>query len=726
MWLSVGVAILVVLNIFMASFVLARKADKVNTYFAAFTFTAALWMVANYIGSNFKQLAVAGHFAHADFMLGMVAIYFYWMFTLVILQRSNKRSHLAKWQYSLRRYFLVAIILGIVSTLLPSALSITYHDHATVLGYGPLFAWYVLVVGVLACLGVCNMALASRYAKDKLKQQIRLMSTGLATGVVLIIFANIIVPALTDSSGINLLAGNASYLGVVVLASCIFYAIIRHRLFDLRLFVVRAVAYSLTLGVVTCIYLLLIVIVGTRMLHINLDAVSTILSLFAALLLLVCYEFVKNGFNKFTNRLFLRDYYEPQEVIDRLSNVMVGAINADEIEQQSKAILQSAIRTRELNFWLSDEHPFKPKMALDKLFKKTDTNILVLDEVDGHDDIVSDLQAENIAVAVRLRTQRDDLGYITLGFKQSGQSYNSRDKRLLSIAADEIALTLQNALHFEEIQNFNLTLQQKITDATKQLRNTNKRLKSLDETKDDFISMASHQLRTPLTSVKGYISMVLEGDAGTITPLQRQMLNQAFISSQRMVFLIADLLNVSRLKTGKFIIMPSETDLSAIITEESDQLRETAEARQVKIKFDPPKNFPKVMVDETKTRQVVMNFMDNAIYYTRPGGEVTLTLSETPNTIELRIKDNGIGVPKSEQHHLFTKFYRANNARQVRPDGTGLGLFMARKVIVAQGGTIIFESQEGKGSTFGFSLDKKAVLAPSDKSEGKTETVTVR
>jgi signal transduction histidine kinase len=112
------------------------------------------------------------------------------------------------------------------------------------------------------------------------------------------------------------------------------------------------------------------------------------------------------------------------------------------------------------------------------------------------------------------------------------------------------------------------------------------------------------------------------------------------------------------------------------------------------------------MLDETKIHQVVMNFLDNAIYYTPAGGKIRVSLHETSTAIECRIRDNGIGVPRAAQHRLFSKFYRADNAQRARPDGTGLGLFMAKKVIVAQGGAIIFESEEGKGSTFGFRFAK--------------------
>lgn len=312
---------------------------------------------------------------------------------------------------------------------------------------------------------------------------------------------------------------------------------------------------------------------------------------------------------------------------------------------------------------------------------------------------------------VKLLARRRLVGLLVIGFQNPLTSLSETDSKLLGRLSESIGVALDNKLLFEENQY-----------VLKQLQESNKRLKELDETKDDFISMASHQLRTPLTSVKGYISMIMEGDAGKINHMQREMLGQAFFSSQRMVYLIADLLNVSRLKTGKFIIEPTPVDLSVVVEEELGQLEETAASRDLKLIYDKPKHFPLLMLDEVKTRQVIMNFVDNAIYYTPQGGRIDVQLTEKGGTVELRVTDDGIGVPKSEQPHLFTKFYRAGNARKARPDGTGLGLFMAKKVVVAQGGSVIFESKEGKGSTFGFVFSRSKLAAP-DKPVEATEKV---
>jgi signal transduction histidine kinase len=216
--------------------------------------------------------------------------------------------------------------------------------------------------------------------------------------------------------------------------------------------------------------------------------------------------------------------------------------------------------------------------------------------------------------------------------------------------------------------------------------------------------------------------MVLDGDAGKVSPLQRKLLSQAFISSQRMVYLISDLLNVSRLRTGKFIIESTPTNLANVIKDEVEQLQETAKGRNLELVYNRPEHFPVYMFDETKLRQVIMNFMDNAIYYTPSGGHITINLIDKPNSIEFNVVDNGIGVPKDEQPHLFSKFYRANNAKRARPDGTGLGLFMAKKVVIAQGGAITFKSQEKKGSTFGFTFAKDRLVSPPPKANSVDAT----
>ncbi len=302
------------------------------------------------------------------------------------------------------------------------------------------------------------------------------------------------------------------------------------------------------------------------------------------------------------------------------------------------------------------------------------------------------------AYVAKLTARQKLVGVMVVGSSEPASGFITPDLSLLQRLAEAVGIALDNKLLFEENQQ-----------VLSQIRHANNRLRELDHSKDEFISMASHQLRTPLTTIKGYLSMVLEGDVGPVTKNEQQMIQQAFDSAERMVFLIGDLLNVSRLQSGKFIIENKPTDLAKMVGTEVGQLSETAENHKLKLTYAKPEKFPILNLDDTKIRQVVMNFIDNAIFYTPGGGSIDVTLEATPTEVIYTVTDTGLGVPKAEQHHLFSKFYRAANARKMRPDGTGLGLFMAKKVIAAQGGAIIFKSTEGRGSTFGFSFPRAKV-----------------
>lgn len=401
--------------------------------------------------------------------------------------------------------------------------------------------------------------------------------------------------------------------------------------------------------------------------------------------------------------MFYRDAYDPQLFLDELNKLLATTSGLDTLLLPSAKIIQKYLKVDYVLFGLreTDKLPSRLVGTSKKSFKEEDivqlrqltvnfplqvisTENLRNERYEGHSGvaIVRILERNNIAVLARLADKRhygeEGEGYLVLGPKKSGNVFNQQDLSLLEIIVNELVLAIQNALRFEQIEQFNETLQEKIYIATKELKKSNEKLKALDEAKDEFISMASHQLRTPLTSVKGYLSMLAEGDAGKLNPTQKKFVDQSFVSAQRMVYLISDLLNVSRLKTGKFVIERTPTYLPDVVEQEISQLYETAGSKNISFTYNKPADFPTLMLDETKVRQVVMNFCDNAIYYTPSGGKVTLDLTTKGKQVEFTVSDTGMGVPRSEQHHLFTKFYRADNARKARPDGTGLGLFMAK------------------------------------------------
>ncbi len=228
--------------------------------------------------------------------------------------------------------------------------------------------------------------------------------------------------------------------------------------------------------------------------------------------------------------------------------------------------------------------------------------------------------------------------------------------------------------------------------------------REVDKMKTEFVSLASHQLRTPLSAIKWFLEMLLEGDAGRITKNQKNYLQQAFDSNERMISLVNDLLNISRIESGRLSLVPKPTDLIELSQTVIDELMPSIRAHNQIFKFIKPKKLPKIKLDTNLIGQVIANLLSNAIKYTHRQGEIVLKIERKDGQVAISVKDQGVGIPQNQQSKVFQKFFRADNVVTLETEGSGLGLYVAKKVVEASGGHIGFVSQEGKGSTFTFTL----------------------
>jgi signal transduction histidine kinase len=580
------------------------------------------------------------------------------------------------------------------------------------------------------------------------RNQIQFILAGAGTAYIANLFSGTILSQ-SSSQGPAILFGTVS---IVVFAAVVSFAIIRGRLFDVRLATVRVVTFLLSVGFLAALYGFIAFSVAEQFFFKTIFVTQFSQQLFntvLAVILAFTFPWIRRFFERATDRVFYRDRYDPQVVISDIGRVLASDIQLESLSKKVVRILEEKMRVGGTNIVVlgyekeqgdEKEGSGKPQIFFQTYrekkqhaYKIEDISTLRL-PVTVADELAASnerdmLERHNIRVALSLRTKEEFTGYLFLGDKRSGDIYSDQDIQTLRIIANELAVAIQNARSYQEIQLFNETLREKIRQATKDLTHANKELKALDKAKDEFISMASHQLRTPLTAVRGYTSMVMDGDFGKVTGEQKDTLKQSFDAATRMTRLVDDLLNVSRIQSGKFRLERAEVDLNKILPEELGLIETTATAKNVKVTYHAPKDpVPLLMIDEGKTRQCLMNLMDNAIYYsstTPSGGKVDVYLEADKDNVSFRVVDNGIGVPKDQQAKLFKKFYRAPNAQKTRPDGTGLGLFLVGKVVRDQAGKIIFESTEGKGSTFGFSLPIKAAgegLNPEKDAEAQVAT----
>lgn len=227
--------------------------------------------------------------------------------------------------------------------------------------------------------------------------------------------------------------------------------------------------------------------------------------------------------------------------------------------------------------------------------------------------------------------------------------------------------------------------------------------KLIEKMKTEFVSVAAHQLRTPLSAIKWTIRMILDGDVGEINEEQRELLEQTYISNERMIKLINDLLDVSRIEEGRLLYDQEDTRIEDVLDSVIEASQEMLRNKNMVLEVNK-KETPKVKIDKEKIGVVIQNLLENAIKYTEQGGKIKITLDNDEKNVIFKIEDSGVGIPKSQQDRIFTKFFRAENVTRMETDGTGLGLYTTKNIVQAHKGQIWFESEENKGTTFYFTI----------------------
>ena len=228
----------------------------------------------------------------------------------------------------------------------------------------------------------------------------------------------------------------------------------------------------------------------------------------------------------------------------------------------------------------------------------------------------------------------------------------------------------------------------------------------IDRMKSEFISVASHQLRTPLSAIKTYAHMLIEGYMGGISAEQATALDTIISATNTMNELISTLLNIARMESGSIEISSAEHDARHLAADIVRQHHLSAEERNITLSFHQPQEPINIHTDSFIVKEVLANLVGNAIKYTPAGGSVDVRMRHTAHAVTFVVRDNGIGIPLAAQHKIFTKFFRATNALRQETTGTGLGLYVVRGLVGTLHGKIWFRSDEGKGSTFFVSLPK--------------------
>ena len=301
----------------------------------------------------------------------------------------------------------------------------------------------------------------------------------------------------------------------------------------------------------------------------------------------------------------------------------------------------------------------------------------------------------NSIVSIPVYSENKIIGAIDFFLKRQLSEIKDIDLEVMKSLADQTGLVIGNIRLYEQIKEKNVALKQ-----------ANVHLKKLDEAKSEFLSIASHQLRTPLTGIKGYLSMILEGDYGKLDKKQEKIVRDVFNASDRMSRLINVFLNVSRIESGRLKLDYVDVNLEDLINQCIKDLKSTAQDKGLKLNFKYQKKYlPLVSADSDKMKDVILNLIDNAIKYTHKGKIDVRLLKDGENRALVQVEDTGIGLAKTEIVKLFNKFSRGDGISKINTGGSGLGLYIVKRIIEEHGGKVWVESKgSGKGSIFQFTL----------------------
>ena len=460
-------------------------------------------------------------------------------------------------------------------------------------------------------------------------------------------------------------------LSSLFLVVCVSYSMLKHRLLDLRLAVVRLVAYILTLVVIVVLYSIVLSLcsmqLGKYFPYSNIYLTTAIGIIFSAF----CFPVVLKITHRVTQKLFYQSVFQSTDAYFSLAQIIASQVT-------SELLLKDLVNFFDRHFqviWsrvLMKPNPLVTSF-LDNMNQTgqqlSHLDVLVTDEL-AESPLKLLLRKENIAVLLPLMLQSELLGVVCLGAKRSGDAFTVEEIRFLQSITAQLTLAINH-------------------------------VGSMEQMKDDFVSIASHELRTPMTAIRSYLWLCLFKPDVKLPLLIKQHLQTAYQATERMLELVHDLLTVSQLDIHHSAIRKDDVDLGQLTQSIIHELDVQAKAKRVQIVYSVTVQSSRCSVDQLKMNEIIYNLLSNAIKFSPPQQAVTVTISGDDQCLQLTVADHGEGIALADQQRLFQKFGVIQNSyRKVAAQGTGLGLYIAQQYAQLHGGQISVKSDPGVGATF--------------------------
>lgn len=706
-------------NALMFSFIFSKAKNNINSIsYGAVIVAVILWTLGMFFYrlSNVESVLF---WCKNLYALATLTSSFFLLFTYIFPFNMLK---IARWKVFLIFIPNLLVIFLIYFTDLVIVDAIFNIGEENEIVFGNWYILYILYILFYFFSGFYNLFKSYRLSSGTPREQIKYVFVGFFISANVAFTTNLVMPWQGDFS--------LNWLGQVVTLIWVgftTYAILKYRLMDIRFAASRLLIYAGSFSVVAGLSLLLTSL-GERFSHIiSINVVVIITTLIAITL----FGHILSFFQKIASKYFYYTFYNYHQVladlgkeltkildIDKLSvvitNTLINTMKLDRAvilirrESDGKYVIQKNIGFKEEN----GISLVRDNFLTDYLEKKQKPLVyeelsLIIKEAQGttEDKRIKDLQENMVKIeaslCLPLFTKNKLSGMIILGNKISGDPYFEQDINLLTGLSNQASVAIQNAKLYSEVQDLSENLERKVDEQVGELKVAYKKLQQLDKTKTEFMSIVSHQLRTPLSIIKGHLSMINEGIYDNNEERKREVIDNVLEANERLITLVNDVLNVSRIQAGRVEIKKENTNLEEVVEKTIERLLPNVEDKNVKLIFHPSKEkLPKINIDISKIENALLNLIDNAIKYTNQGS-VEACIKRVNNSLQVEIKDTGEGMNKEELEKLFETFSRGDAGKRNWIQGAGLGLYIAKQFVEMHDGKVWAESKgEGKGSKF--------------------------
>ena len=595
-------------------------------------------------------------------------------------------------------------------------------------GYAPIGGPLMLLWALFGyAMIITAMVHLIRYSKSSLIAEQRNRSTYIIVGLGCSIFGGTfdMLPLLGLPSYPGAIIGNIIFCFLTAIA------IVRYNLLDIRVVLRKSVAYFLISALLALPFIAIFLLVT-----LIIPEASSPVWIYIVLLIVLALAFPRawQGVQRWVDRLFYRERYDYLKALEIFGLNAQSVTDSTELSSTMVDLLAGATRASSVyllqplppsgDFTVLASASFVDKPTADIHISSSSPITTWLKHSDAillYQDIDIEPQLQSVATEEKGVLERIDTelivplkayagqlsGLLILGKKISGQPYTVEDKQLIYTLSSQLATNIENARLYRVSQqelSQRKRMQRKLVVQQQQLIEKTQELEQANQAKSEFLASMSHELRTPLNVIIGFSQLMIDEVLGKTNEEQRQSLADILDSSQHLLNLVNDVLDLSRIESGRIEFSPENIDLADVIKNVAETMRPVLNAKKHKIKISIEERLPQIRCDKNRTKQVLLNLLSNATRFTPAGGKIRIEAKVNGGFCQVSVVDNGIGIKEEDQERVFEAFTQGETLPDKERMGTGLGLTLTRQFIEMSGGSIWVESKYGKGSSFTFTL----------------------